>query len=45
MTEEIARLLRTVEAAAATSTLPDEPDRDAAEDLVLQAYRRQVLAG
>ena len=45
VTEEIARLLRTVEAAAATSTLPDEPDRDAAEDLVLQAYRRQVLAG
>ena len=45
VTEEIAHLLRTVEAAVARSTLPDEPDREAAEDLVLQAYRRQVLAG
>ena len=43
--EEIAPLLHAVEAAAARSTLPDEPDRDAAEDLVLQAYRQQVLAG
>ena len=43
--EEIAQLLRAVEAAAATSTLPDQPDREAAENLVLQAYRRQVLAG
>ena len=45
VTEEIAHLLRMVEVAVARSTLPDEPDREAAEDLVLQAYRRQVLAG
>ena len=43
--DEIAHLLRAVEAAAATSTLPDEPDREAAADLVLQAYRQQVLTG
>ena len=43
--EEIAQLLRAVEVAAATSTLPDQPDREAAEELVLHAYRRQVLAG
>ena len=43
--DEIAHLLRAVEAAAARSVLPDEPDREAAEDLVLQAYRQQVLGG
>ena len=45
VTEEIAYLLHAVENAASRSTLPDEPDREAAEDLVLQAYCRQVLAG
>jgi hypothetical protein len=43
--DEIVHLLRAVESAAATSTLPDEPDREAAEDLVLQAYRQHVLTG
>ena len=43
--DEITHLLGTVEAAAATSSLPDQPDRAAAEDLVLEAYRQQVLAG
>jgi hypothetical protein len=43
--DEITHLLVAAEAAAATSSLPDKPDREAAEDLVLQAYRQQVLAG
>ncbi len=42
--DEIADLLCMVESAAANSTLPDEPDRAAAELLVLHAYRQQVLA-
>ncbi len=41
---EIEDLLRTVEAAAVTSTLPEQPDRDAAEALVLRAHRERVMA-
>ena len=40
---EIEQLFGAVEAAAAASALPDAPDEAAAEALVLQAYRRQVL--
>ncbi len=43
VTAEIERLFPAVEAAAAASTLPDAPDRGAAETLSLQAYRGQVL--
>ena len=41
---EIQDLLGLVEAAASGSTLPEHPDREAAEALVLRAYRHQVLA-
>lgn len=40
---EVEQLLGAVEAAAATSTLPDEPDTAIVEALVLRAYRQQVL--
>ena len=40
---DIERLFTAVEAAAAASTLPDQPDAAAAESLVLRAYRRQVV--
>ena len=43
VTEEIEQLLGAVQTAAAASTLPDEPDRAAAEALVLHAYRQRVL--
>lgn len=39
---EIERLFAAVEGAASASALPDEPDAEAAEALVLQAYRQQV---
>ncbi len=42
---EIERLLAVVQDAAAASSLPEEPDAEAAEALVLRAYRRQVLDG
>ena len=42
---KIEDLLGLVEAAAANSALPEQPDRDAAEALVLRAYRHQVLDG
>ena len=41
---EIDAMLVEVERAAAMSTLPDEPDRMAAEALICRAYRAQVLA-
>ena len=41
---EIEDLLRAVEAAV-TSTLPEHPDRDAAEALVLRAHRERIMAG
>lgn len=40
---EIDAMLADVERAAATSSLPDEPDMMAAETLVCRAYRAQVL--
>ena len=40
---EIETMLADVEHAAATSSLPDEPDLTAAEELVLRAHRMQVL--
>ena len=42
---EIEDLFAAVEAAAAASRLPDQPDAVAAEALVLRAYRRQVVEG
>jgi predicted nucleotidyltransferase len=43
VTAEIETMLAEVEQAAASSSLPDEPDLAAAEDLVLRAHRAQVL--
>ena len=43
VTAEIDTMLADVEDAAAASTLPDEPDLSAAEALVHQAHRAQVL--
>jgi len=40
---EIEALVAAVETAAATSTLPEQPDAVAAEALVLRAHRQQVL--
>lgn len=42
---EIEDLLGLVEAAIASSILPEHPDRDAAEALAVRAYRQRVLAG
>jgi len=42
---EIEGLLGAVEAAAATSALPDAPDQAFIDELVMRAYRRQVLGG
>jgi hypothetical protein len=41
--EEIERLMVQVEAAAATSVLPEEPDLAAIEAIILQAHRQQIL--
>jgi hypothetical protein len=43
VTEEVEAVLAEVEAAAATSPLPDKPDTAAAEALVLRAHRAQVV--
>jgi hypothetical protein len=40
---EIERLLAEVEAAAATSSLPDEPDQAAIDELVVGAYREKIV--
>ena len=40
---EIERLLAAVQEAASASSLPEQPDAAAAEDLVLRAYRLQVV--
>ncbi len=40
---EIECLLGEVEAAAAASALPDAPDQDFIDELVMGAYRRQIL--
>jgi hypothetical protein len=42
---EIESLLGEVEAAAAASALPDAPDQAFIDELVISAYRRQVLGG
>lgn len=42
---EVENLIHAVEAATATSTLPEHPDRNAAEALVLRIYRQRVMAG
>lgn len=43
VTAEIEAMLTEVEHAAAASTLPNEPDLKAAEALIYQAHRAQVL--
>lgn len=43
--EEIERLMEQAEATAAASTLPEEPDVAAIEDIVLGAHRAQILEG
>ena len=40
---EIEQLVAAVQDAASASSLPEEPDAEAAETLVLRTYRRQVL--
>ena len=44
VTEEIEQLLVEVENAATTSNLPDAPDQQFIEDLVVRAYQSQVCA-
>ena len=44
VSETIEGLLVSVEAAAATSPLPEEPDQRFIDDLVAQAYRGKILA-
>ena len=44
VTEEIERLLAEVEAAAARSNLPERPDLQFIDDLVVRAYGERVRA-